>query len=372
MLNRLKFGCVLFVCGLLACGEKAINTDGVFSQVFQSRKQEPNAPVLSSLSVSTGELSPSFNPYIKTYFGNTNRDTLTLEAKCLDPAAVIQSIGGMTRDLQPGENIITITVSPADGSAANEYTIHMTSENFLSEDQPSLLRHDQLDYELLMPWNYDKPFNAQRKYPLVVSLHGAGGSSYTPCIAGNPDEMKQYPCFFMAPTAADWGASADWVRSEMVRLINDFRIDENRIYLIGFSMGGSGSYIFANSLWNDYGKVFAGIVRLSGQSQTKLVDAIADRTSVWYHIGLDDIPVRVNIAGKAYRYIKKRSANAEAIETIDTDEVTGHSRRTKTLTLRGLEIAKLSEYTDVGHSASEPFKDPAVLKWLFSQTLENR
>lgn len=244
-------------------------------------------------------------------------------------------------------------------------------ETFDIADRPVIEHDGTEDFELLKPWNYEKSWNANRKYPLVISLHGSGGSYYKPCIVGNDDEMKRYPCFFFSPTASSWGGSGDtWVRTRIAALITDYRIDPNRIYLMGYSMGGSGSYPFASKCYSEQGVRIAGIVRLAGQSQPQLDAAIRDKCAVWYHIGLTDSEARVEIARDAYNRTKTHFGSA-VTESVTPDEIESKPRTTHTLVRNGRHFFKKSEYTDVGHSPSVPFRDPAVLAWLFSQTLTN-
>lgn len=247
------------------------------------------------------------------------------------------------------------------------------AEKFDTADRPSIVHDTTEDFELLKPWNYDKQGNRARKYPLVVALHGSGGSHYKPCIVGDDAEMQKYPCFFLSPTCSSWGGTDDaWVRARMQTLIKSYRIDTNRIYLTGFSMGGSGSYSFAAAYYSEYGGLFAGIVRLAGQSQTSLRDEIANKTSVWYHIGLNDDASRVTVAEQAYQFMKSYWNNADATESVVSDTLSSYPRTTKTLTKNGVEIMKKSEYTGMGHDGGTAFDDPAVLEWLFAQSLGNR
>ncbi len=260
--------------------------------------------------------------------------------------------------------------------------INMEIEVFDDADRPSFDLNtfngdSNHTYKFMKPWNYDKDYNSDRKYPIVISLHGYTNSTesyYAPCLVGNDEEMKSYPGFFLAPNNSNkgWGSSAAWVRTLIVNLKETFRIDEDRIYLMGFSMGGSGSYLFANSFYDEHRALFAGIVRLAGQSQTVVRDAIADKTSIWYHIGWDDTPTRVDIAEDAFQFIKNYDGNSGAVENTITDSVDNYNRITKTLVNDGIEIMRKSEYTGVGHSSSVPFHDPKVLEWLFSQSIKKR
>ena len=113
-------------------------------------------------------------------------------------------------------------------------------------------------------------------------------------------------------------------------------------------------------------------MRLAGQSQTGVRDAIANKSSIWYHIGLSDTPTRIEIAGQAYEYIKNYEGNIAAMEDTTYDTVGPYPRMTKILVKNNIAIIKYNEYSDVGHSASVPFLDPAVLQWLFQQSLKKR
>lgn len=245
------------------------------------------------------------------------------------------------------------------------------NETFALADKPEFTQDATRDYKLLKPWNYDKEWNQERRYPLVVSLHGGGGGGYyAPCIVGKENEMQQYPCFFMSPkNPSGWGESAAWVRDELEVLKARYRIDTNRVYLMGFSMGGSGSYPFAEGWYREHGGLFAGIVRLAGQSQPALPDALAAKTAVWYHIGLHDAPKRVEVAREAYEFYRSRPFHAQAQETVVQDRVGNHPRTTKTLTVGPYELFKLSEYEGLGHHPDLAFQDPTVLEWLFSRSL---
>lgn len=228
-------------------------------------------------------------------------------------------------------------------------------------------------YSLLVPWNYDKANNQGRQYPMVVSLHGSGGSNYAPCIVGDNQEMQAYPCFFLSPNSpGGWGSAAAWSRDLMEELIERYSIDRNRIYLMGYSMGGSGSFLYARGYYNEHGGIFAGIVRLSGQSQTSLPSPLSDRTSLWYHIGLNDSATRVDVARNTYAFYQNYWSSHGVEEREVNDRINDKERTTRTLVLNGLEIMKLSEYSQVGHSASMAFHDPEVLGWLFRQSLNRR
>jgi hypothetical protein len=113
---------------------------------------------------------------------------------------------------------------------------------------------------------------------------------------------------------------------------------------------------------------------VTDENESDLPAEIVAKTSFWFGVGLDDNgPARV--AKKKYQYIKNHLQNQGAIITVDEGAQSGdYICNTETLTLNGVEIAKMNEYPGGGHrtpyDASK--KDPRVFTWLFSQSLECR
>jgi uncharacterized repeat protein (TIGR02543 family) len=257
------------------------------------------------------------------------------------------------------------------------------TEIFDDEDKPStqLLSYesDSQTYKLLEPWNYNKAYNSEREYPLVIGLHGS--TDYTnvyfmPTIVGDEEEMQDYPCFYLAPNNSSygWDDEAEWVRDLIEELIDTYRIDTNRIYILGFSMGGSGSYYFTEDLYDEKGLTVAGIVRCAGMSNYDLPDAIASRISVWYNYGEADSDTIISTATSAYDFMKDLSYYEGAEETIEEDagEYGGYQTNNTFLSLEDIDFMRLTSYEEMGHEYTPVFENPEVLSWLFSQSLEDR
>ena len=117
------------------------------------------------------------------------------------------------------------------------------------------------------------------------------------------------------------------------------------------------------------GMYFAAIIRVAGQSEPDLSNAIASQTALWYHIGLSDTSLRVEVARNALTYNREYSCNSHAIESATTDAITGYKRSTVTLSRAGYPMFKYSEYTGMGHDPSPCYKDEALFFWLFSHSL---
>ncbi|MEM9361885.1 MAG: alpha/beta hydrolase-fold protein [Bacteroidota bacterium] len=143
-----------------------------------------------------------------------------------------------------------------------------------------------------IPFSYFEPMadvEKNEKYPLVLALHGAEyfltpdtmflkGQERTAYMALAWLEKKnqaKYPCFVIAPNLHQglWQSGADeryfgWEKkypADFVEklldslLVNNPKIDENRVYLTGHSMGGDGTWYLGSKLRER----FAAIVPLS-------------------------------------------------------------------------------------------------------------
>lgn len=237
------------------------------------------------------------------------------------------------------------------------------------------------DYFYCLPNDYGKVGNEAKRYPLVIYLHGGGGSGdisrldYLGYTDDNNEKnqiaekfQSKYPSFVFVPQS-----KRGWDGSKIIPLVEDFKskypIDNKRIYLIGYSMGGSGSYIFANDYYDYNQTLFAAIIRLAGQSQTILRDEISLKTSVWLHVGLNDVPKRINITREAYNFLKLKHPDVkESKEKININGITG---TTLSLSDKKSENIKKTEYNGVGHGIYRfPFDDNNLLLWLFNQKLE--
>ena len=249
----------------------------------------------------------------------------------------------------------------SDNDSGNGYTVDNPVESFTKEDEPSSFSIEKLNF--VTPWGYERTQNADRKYPIVVNGCWGEGSNFSESV------RKKYPAFYLDfnnySTETDGNILADLIDKTIKA---GYRIDTNRIYLTGFSQGGSGSFKLVRGM-HSKGKLFAAIIRVAGQSESVLDDAAISKTSIWYHIGLDDTSIRIDVAAETYSNIRKHSANAGAVETISTDSITGYSRTTKTLKKSGVEFFKMSEYKALGHVPGPCYKDPQLFDWLFNQSL---
>ena len=237
-------------------------------------------------------------------------------------------------------------------------------ETFDDEDAPVDYTLEGLTFS--GPWGYEKFTNSLRKYPLLVSgMWGEGQRNY------NNDGAQEFPAFvidYQESSEADGQALARWINSA---IDEGYRIDTNRIYLTGFSYGGSSSYPLAKGMYQE-DMFFAAIIRCAGQSQSDLTNEIAEATAVWYHIGLEDTETRVEVARAALDFMRDYECNRWAFETDKSDDITGYERTTVTLTRGGYPMFKYSEYTGMGHTSGPCYTDEDLFPWLFSHSLSYR
>lgn len=104
-----------------------------------------------------------------------------------------------------------------------------------------------------MPCRVMKPlaFDPATRYPVIVSLHGAGGKGtnnnkqlkdWNRQLA-EQQRRKDFPCYVVAPQAADlWNAEHLKKIKSLIKTLPS--VDTDRIYIMGHSMGGHGTYIF--------------------------------------------------------------------------------------------------------------------------------
>lgn len=105
----------------------------------------------------------------------------------------------------------------------------------------------ELPCRVMKPINFD----GSKTYPVIVSLHGAGGKG-----SDNRKQLKpwnqqlaekerrtEFPCYVVAPQAPGlWNAEHLKQIKEIIKSLPS--VDMNRIYILGHSMGGHGTYIF--------------------------------------------------------------------------------------------------------------------------------
>jgi len=211
----------------------------------------------------------------------------------------------------------------------------------------------RLPYRLFVPLGYD----ANRKYPLVLWLHGIDGRG--------SDNIKQltkenqlgthfwissevqtrFPVFVLAPqcpsgenwSEPEFNQPSKWLvltREALAKVEKDFSIDPDRVYLAGQSMGGLGVW----SLLQNYRGQWAGAIVMSAYDTFSDIPAIAE-VPLWVFQGDEDQSVPVTMVRSMMAQLKKAHANL-----------------------------RYTEYHKIDHEVwKRAFAEPDLLPWISAQ-----
>ena len=121
-------------------------------------------------------------------------------------------------------------------------------------------------YITYLPTNYAK--DSLKEYPLLIYLHGgsARGTDTLDLYDSGPFDQiyrgRNFPFIIVAPQCPKhirW-STENWFENFYSDLIKKYRVDTNRIYLTGASLGGSGTWYLATK----YPDKFAAVAPMSG------------------------------------------------------------------------------------------------------------
>ena len=238
--------------------------------------------------------------------------------------------------------------------------ISLSAQNELFLKKEFIYKGDTLPYRILFPENYDKT----KSYPLVLFLHGAGergkdnekqlvhGSS----LFTDPQNRENYPAIVVFPQCPEndfWAPvhqeGKDFVflntkkptpsMQLVIRLLNKITkeeaVDKNRIYVLGLSMGGMGTF----DLICRQPKKFAAAIPICGGVSLERLKKVRHMPIRIYHGGSDDV---VSPEHSRNAFIELKANGSQKVEYI--------------------------EFPGVGHNSWDyAFAQPDFLSWLFKQ-----
>ncbi|MCP4512367.1 MAG: hypothetical protein GY826_38885 [Fuerstiella sp.] len=216
-----------------------------------------------------------------------------------------------------------------------------------------------------MPCRVMKPldYNANNSYPVIVSLHGAGGrgtnngkqlKDWNRQLA-EPQRRKDFPCYVVAPQANElWNAGHLNKIKSLIRTLPS--VARDRIYVMGHSMGGHGTYIFIQ-LDTEY---FAAAAPSAGAGKKNTEDFISAEKirdiPIWAFHGDED---RVCPYGKD-RSVFREVSNLAGNMKLTTWAGDGHGVSGKMIP--GADNGA----TEVSGDRCD--QEPDLMTWLFSQS----
>ena len=220
-----------------------------------------------------------------------------------------------------------------------------STETFAEDFEKTEYKADSartLQYALLKPQKVE----AGKKYPLLLSLHGAGGrgnknwerNCFANKVLSGGEMRSKYPCFILAPTVSKQGSwkseSMDDVLELVGKLLKKLPIDPGRVYVTGQSMGGGGTY----EAMARKPELFAAGVPVCGGNKVENAKKMAS-IPIWAFHGEKDRVVHVERGREMIEAIKKAGGKP-----------------------------RYTELPGVRHNSWTPaYKNQEMWKWLFAQ-----
>lgn len=179
---------------------------------------------------------------------------------------------------------------------------------------------DRLQYLVHLPKDYNT--DTDKKWPLLLFLHGIGerGSDLEKIkIHGIPKIVEQYDLEgkdfpFIAispqcPSGSNWQAVTDKLEDLLDSTTDLFRVDTNRVYLTGLSMGGFGTWALAM----ENPDRFAAIAPISGGVNTSRLEQLQKlkELPVWAFHGDMDSTVPIDSDQAAVDALKSYGGNVK-------------------------------------------------------------
>src|SRR4030042_4206178 len=192
------------------------------------------------------------------------------------------------------------------------------------------------DYLLYLPDEYQKEW--KKDFPLIIFLHGASlrGKDLNllkkygiPRLIDRGDKFDFIIASPQCPPGKLWDTE-NWFDNLHAELTSRYRVDTNRIYLTGMSMGGFGT-------WNtamEYPQKFAAIVPVCGGGNAKNICNIR-HVPVWAFHGTADPVVSLK---KSERLVK---------ELLECDG-----------------IVRLTRFEGEGHEIQWIYEDGEIYSWM--------
>ncbi len=217
---------------------------------------------------------------------------------------------------------------------------------------------ETLKYVVYVPRNLE----AGRKYPLAVYLHGRCDE----CVTQErilqesglrwwhdyDKDVQQEPTFLLAPVGGIGGWTSEARRQAVFEMIDgllqEFPIDRQRIYLMGFSLGGAGTW---NYLQRRPG--FFAAANPEALAGRDLDPEVLKNTPVWATIGINDEANRLEELSTVVARIRAANGDPQGAATW----VTGVNPR-----------FTIFANTDHGGVQEKTQQIPELRKWFYAQS----
>lgn len=201
----------------------------------------------------------------------------------------------------------------------------------------------RLKYLLYLPPQYA---DSKEKWPLMLFLHGSGerGDDIEKVKVHGPPKLiakegKEFPFIVVSPQCPEDGIwfgelQLDALNGLLDELASRYRVDLDRVYVTGLSMGGFGTWQLAFR----YPDRFAALAPVCGRGDPRKAERIK-RVPAWVFHGAKDKAVP----------IKDSQEMVDALKKLGSD-------------------VKLTVYPNADHDSwTETYNNPAFYEWLLQQ-----
>ncbi|MBN1760913.1 MAG: hypothetical protein JW863_21480 [Chitinispirillaceae bacterium] len=249
-------------------------------------------------------------------------------------------------------------------------------------------------FRLYVPRSY----TSEKKYPIVVTLHGVGEIGTDNRIQVDREEItrlwmqdsvqKQYAPFILSPQSpdnhgwADGSGSASTPDVGVVKIIDSlvktYSIDTTRLYVAGLSMGGAGTWGLVKSYPNKFAAVIpcAGAMGWNPDFTVDMIDGEnTAKTPYWaFHGTADDIVLPLYSRRIDTAVIRAGFPVVHYTSSAMMRNPTGISDDSLWKAVSGGAPYLYSEITGGDHKAGwmEAWYHPMIIQWLFSKSKVNR
>ena len=203
----------------------------------------------------------------------------------------------------------------------------------------------EINYLLFLPKGYDA--KAQKRWPLMLFLHGAGerGTNvWKVATHGPPKNVTSRPDFPFIVVSPQCPEGRIWSNDQLLPLLEEIirthNVDKSRVYLTGLSMGGYGTW----NLGLTYPELFAAIVPICGGGEF-----------ISPYLSSRDKPEALRSLG-IWAF---HGAKDPVVPLAESERMVELSKKL------GVREVKLTVYPEAGHDAwTETYKNPEVYEWL--------
>jgi predicted peptidase len=209
-----------------------------------------------------------------------------------------------------------------------------------------------IKYQVYLPSQYSSS-EQQKRWPLILFLHGAGergddGIAQTqvglgPVLREYPERFPAIVVFPQASGRIGWSAHRGLlhVMEVLEKVMQDYPVDTNRIYVTGLSMGGWGAWELAERFPN----FFAAVVPIAAAKEPDEGTKNLSRIPIYAFHGTNDFICEVECTRAMVKEIQKL----------------------------GNKTIQYVEFPDAGHKEAWEiaYRRPDFASWLFQQSLEN-